>query len=264
MLVGMARDPKPTPKGKRAARGKGAAKKAPRGERLRQFLQAYRLTRQGDRWLPLWLALTFVVVGGVVLLVLTLLKESILISIPVSVLGGLLGLMIVFARRVQRTAYRRVEGQPGAAAWALQQIDTTGPDRRPRMRGDWRVTQGVALTPQMDAVHRVLGRPGVILVAEGAPNRARNLLAQEKKRVARVAGDSPIYDIVVGDEEGQVALRGLTKYVNKLPRNLTTAQLNALEKRLAALGGSKAPPLPKGPMPKGARLPGLERTIRRR
>jgi hypothetical protein len=260
----MARDPKATQPGKRSARGRTARKKAPRGERWRQILQAYRLTRQGDRWLPFWLALTFFGTAGVVLLALTLLNGRIFIGIPVAVLTGLMAMMIVFARRVQRTAFRQAEGQPGAAAWALQQIDTTGPDRRPRMRGDWRVTQGVALTPQMDAVHRVLGRPGVILVAEGAPHRARSLLAQEKKRVARVAGDTPIYDIVVGDEEGQVPLRGLTKHVNKLPRNLTATQLNALEKRLQALGGSKAPPLPKGPMPKGARLAGLERTIRRR
>ncbi len=259
----MARDPKPTPKGTRSARGK-KAKKAPRGERWRQILQAYRLTRHGDKWLPLWLVLTFVGALGVVLVVLILLNGPLFLAIPVSVLTGFMAMMIVFARRVQRTAFRQAEGQPGAAAWALQQIDTTGPDRRPRMRGDWRVTQAVAITPQMDAVHRVLGRPGVVLVAEGSPHRARTLLAQEKKRVARVAGDTPIYDVVIGDEEGQIALRGLTRYVNKLPRNLSAAQVNALEKRLAALGGSKAPPLPKGPMPKGARLSGLERTIRRR
>ena len=260
----MAKDPKATPKGTRSARGKNATKKVSRGERWRQILQVYRMTRQSDRWLPLWLALAFFGVAGVVLLVLTFTNSPFFLAIPVSVLTGFMALLIIFGRRAQKAVFHQVEGQPVAAASVLQQIDTSGPDRRPRMRADWRVTPAVALTPQMDAVHRVLGRPGVILVAEGAPHRARNLLAQEKKRVARVAGDTPIYDIVVGDEEGQIALRGLTKYVNKLPRNLTGGQVNALEKRLQALGGSKAPPLPKGPMPKGARLSGLERTIRRR
>ena len=66
------------------------------------------------------------------------------------------------------------------------------------MRGDWRVTSGVAGTQQLDAVHRVLGRPGIILVAEGVPSRVRGLLAQEKKKVARVVGETPIYDIIVG------------------------------------------------------------------
>ena len=50
----------------------------------------------------------------------------------------------------------------------------------------------------------------------------------------------------------------------KLPRNLNQQQVNALEKRLAALGGTKAAPLPKGPMPTKARTSGLERTMRRR
>ena len=63
--------------------------------------------------------------------------------------------------------------------------------------------------------------PGVILVAEGVPARVRGLLAQEKKKVARIVGDTPIYDIIVGDEEGQIPLRKLSAHVMKLPRNLT-------------------------------------------
>jgi hypothetical protein len=113
-------------------------------------------------------------------------------------------------------------------------------------------------------VHRVLGRPGVILVGEGSAQRVRGLLAQEKKRVARVAGDTPIYDLLLGDEEDQIPLRRLSNHLTKLPRNLTPAQVNTVEKRLQALGGSKTPPLPKGPLPRGARMAGLERTMRRR
>jgi hypothetical protein len=110
----------------------------------------------------------------------------------------------------------------------------------------------------------VLGRPGVILVGEGSPQRVRPLMAQEKKRVARVVGDTPIYDVILGDDEGEVPIRKLNNHVVKLPRNLTQAQVNALEKRMAALGGTKAAPLPKGPMPTRARLSGMERTLRRR
>jgi hypothetical protein len=113
-------------------------------------------------------------------------------------------------------------------------------------------------------VHRVLGRPGVILIGEGSAQRVRGLLAQEKKRVSRVAGDTPIYDIMLGDDEGQISLRRLSNHLMKLPKNLSAAQVNTMEKRLQALGGSKAPPLPKGPLPRGARMAGLERTMRRR
>lgn len=238
-------------------RGTGAAKggktKPPRGERWKQIVAAYRITRQRDRLLPLWMLLAFFATLGVVLLVFTLLGGPIYLNAPVSVLSGALGLMIIFGRRAQKAAFREAEGQPGAAAWVLQS-----------MRGNWRVTQGVAVTAQLDAVHRVLGRPGVVLIGEGAPQRVRGLLAQEKKRVARVAGDTPIYDVILGDDEGQVGLRRLSNHMMKLPRNLSPAQVNTLEKRLQALGGTKAAPLPKGPMPRGARMAGLERTLRRR
>ena len=133
-----------------------------------------------------------------------------------------------------------------------------------QLKGDWRLTQGVQVTSQLDAVHRVLGRAGVVLVGEGNPSRVRSLLAQEKKRVARIAGDTPIYDVMLGDDEGQVPIRKLNQHMVKLPRNLDQRQVNALEKRLAALGGAKAAPLPKGPMPRQARMPGMELTLRRR
>ncbi len=238
---------------KSAGRGKGKDGKAPRGERWRQIVAAFRVTRQRDPLLPLWMILGFAGGFGVVLLAFTLLGGPLYLTIVLAVLAGVLALTIVFGRRAQKAAFREVEGQPGAAAWVLQGLG-----------GDWRVTQGVALSSQLDSVHRVLGKAGVVLIAEGAPHRTRTLLAQEKKRTARVAGDTPIYDIVLGDAEGEVSLRRLSNYLMKLPRNLTGAQLNALEKRLQALGGTKTPPLPKGPMPRTARLSGLERTIRRR
>jgi hypothetical protein len=103
----------------------------------------------------------------------------------------------------------------------------------------------------------------VVLVGEGAPHRVRGLIAQEKKRVARVAGDTPIYDVIVGTDDGEVSLRRLNNYLFKLPRNLSREQASALDKRLQALGGGK-PPLPGGPMPTGAKIRNVQRTVRRR
>jgi hypothetical protein len=251
ILVDMAKDPKATKPARGAA--KAGKTKTPRGERWRQILTVFRITRQRDPVLPLWMLLAFVVGFAVVLLLLTLLGSPIYLNLPVAVLSGVLGLMLIFGRRVQKAHFREMDGQPGAAGAVIQ-----------GMRGNWRLTQGVAVTAQMDLVHRVLGRPGVILVGEGSPQRVRGLLAQEKKRVARVAGDTPIYDVLIGDDEGQIQLRRLSGHLMKLPRNLSGAQVNTMEKRLQALGGSKTPPLPKGPLPKGARMAGLERTMRRR
>ena len=131
------------------------------------------------------------------------------------------------------------------------------------MRGDWRVTSGAAGNRELDAVHRVLGRPGIVLVGEGAPQRVRGLIAQEKRRIAKVVGDTPIYDVVVGDGEGQVPLKKLSAHVMKLPRNLSGAEVNALGKRMSALGGARMP-VPGGPLPGGRQMSVSQRQVRRR
>lgn len=226
--------------------------KDPSGGKLRQLRVAFSITRQRDPRLVAWVSLGFLAAFGVALLILTLVGGPLVLNLIVAILAGVLAFMIIFGRRAQRAAFAQVAGQPGAAAWVLE-----------GMRGNWRTTPAVAGNSQLDTVHRVIGRPGVILVGEGMPQRVRNLLAQEKKRTARVSGDTPIYDVIVGDNEGQVALNKLSKYFLKLPRNLSPAQVNALDNRLQALGGSRAG-LPRGPLPKNARVSGLERTIRRR
>jgi hypothetical protein len=221
------------------------------GNQVRMIKQAYTLTRKNDPKLPWIMLIAFVVAAGVIELIGILLGSPFLF-LPIAILLGLLAALIVFGRRAQGSAYRQVEGQPGAAAWVLE-----------GMRGDWRVSSGVAGTTQLDAVHRVLGRPGVVLVGEGSPSRVKPLLAQEKKKVARIVGDAPIYDILVGDEEGQVPLRKLSAHVMKLPRNLSGAELNALGKRLSALGGARMP-VPGGPLPGGRQMSVSQRQVRRR
>src|SRR5262249_34189568 len=144
------------------------------------------------------------------------------------------------------------EGQPGAAAWALENL-----------RGGWKVTPAVAGTTQLDTVHRVIGRPGVVLVAEGAPHRVKPLLAQEKKRVSRLIGDTPIYDVTGGNDEGQVPLAKLAHHLAKLPRNVASAQLSRLENKLAILT-TRSAAMPKGPLPQGAKMRNIQRATRRR
>ena len=221
---------------KGAASAKKTKAKAPRGAKLKQIKLAFTATRAQDpKVLPLVLAAFF----GPLLLMVAL---GLLIDHPfyTGFLGLLLGLLaaaFVFGKRVQATAYRQVEGQVGAAAAILT-----------NMRGDWRVTPAVGFTREQDLVHRVIGRPGVILVAEGAHNRTRNLIATEKKKVARIVGETPVYDVVVGDGEGQIGLRQLERHFLKLPRNIKPKQVNELDRKFKAMGAS-ALPIPKGPMP---------------
>jgi hypothetical protein len=174
--------------------------------------------------------------------------------IPLGIVLGALVAFIIFGRRAQKSVYRKAEGQTGAAAWALDNL-----------RGRWRVTPGVAATGHFDAVHRVIGRPGVIFVGEGNAARVKPLLAQEKKRTARLVGDVPIYDFVVGNGEGEVPLAKLERHLNKLPANINVKQMDSLESRLVALGSKVGPAaMPKGPLPNAAKLRGVQRKVQRR
>lgn len=231
-----------------------AAKRQKRRESFRNIGQAFSLTRKQDpKFLPV-LVMAAVLAAAVLYLVVFLITGSPVVPIPLAVIGALVVAMFVFSRRAQRTMFAQAEGQAGAAGWMLKQ----------QLRGDWRLTEAVAGTTQLDAVHRLVGRPGVVLVGEGAPHRVRGLIAQEKKRTARVVGDTPIYDITIGTGEGDIRLSKLNRYLLKLPSNLSKEQVGALEKRLAALGGSRAVGLPKGPMPAGAKMRNVQRTVRRR
>jgi hypothetical protein len=231
-----------------------AANRQKRRDTWRNVRQAFTLTREADpKFLPVMIG--WAVAAGAVAYVLVLwLTGSVLIPIPIALMFAVVVAMFVFSRRAQSSMFAQAEGQAGAAGWMLRQ----------QLRGDWRLTEAVAGTTQLDAVHRLVGRPGVVLVGEGAPHRVRGLLAQEKKRTARVVGDTPIYDITIGTGEGDVRLSKLNRYLLKLPANLSKDQVGALEKRLAALGGSRAIGLPKGPMPQGAKMRNVQRAVRRR
>ena len=232
-----------------------AARKAASKQRRAQLWQAFQVQRKEDkRLLPYMIGAFVLIVGVSVAAGLLLGGISQYTLIPLGVVLGALVAFIVFGRRAQKSVYRKAEGQTGAAAWALDNL-----------RGKWRVTPGVAATGHFDAVHRVIGRPGVIFVGEGAANRVKPLLAQEKKRTARVVGDTPIYDIVVGNGDGEVPLSKLERHLNKLPANITVKQMDSLESRLAALTSKAGPAgLPKGPLPNAAKMRGMQRTARRR
>lgn len=229
------------------------AKRQARRETWSNMRQAFNLTRKGDpKFLPYLIMFAVLAGAGIYLLALWLTGSTIL-PIPFAVLSALVSAMFVFSRRAQRSMFSQAEGQPGAAGWMLQQ----------QLKGDWRLTQAVAGTTQLDAVHRLVGRPGIVLVGEGAQHRVRGLLAQEKKKVSRISGATPIYDVIVGTGEGELRLAKLSRYLLKLPTNLSKAEVSALDKRLAALGGTRSP-IPKGPLPQGAKVRNMQRAVRRK
>lgn len=248
--AGQSKPAKPTRAEKKAAR---AQRREARRETWRNMRQAFTLTRENDpRFIP-YVVIAGVLAAAVTYLVVLLVSGSPYFGIPLAVMAALVTAMLVFSRRAQKSMFTQAEGQLGAAGWLLSQ----------QLKGDWRLTQGVAGNTQLDAVHRLVGRPGVVLVGEGAPHRVRGLLAQEKKKVARISGDTPIYDLVVGTGEGEVRLAKLSRHLLKLPPNLSKDQVAALDKRLKALGGARTS-MPQGPLPQGAKMRNMQRTVRRR
>ncbi|MFD6419059.1 DUF4191 domain-containing protein [Streptomyces sp. NPDC060194] len=214
--------------------------------RLKQIALTYKMTRKADPRIGLILAAVFIGVFGVLLAI------GFLIDFPVylGILGFLLAFLataIVFGRRAERAAFGQMEGQPGAAAAVLDNIG----------RG-WTTTPAVAMNRNQDVVHRAVGKAGIVLVAEGNPNRVKSLLAAEKKKMARIVIDVPVHDLIVGRDEGQVPLKKLRTTMLKLPRVLSGPQVTATNDRLKAMGDMMSRmPIPKGPMPgsKGARMP---------
>jgi hypothetical protein len=191
-------------------------------------------------------ALPLVALAGIGILVVFILLGIFLhlpyLFIPLGVLVGLMGAMILFGRFGQAAQYDMIEGQPGAAVAILQSL-----------RGGFTTTPTIAANRNMDMVHRTVGKPGVILVGEGSPTRLPSLLAAEKKRISRIASQIPIYDFQVGDLEGQVPIRQLNKKIMKLPRNLKGQAVAELNFRLNALPQQLQ--MPKGPVPRNARMP---------
>jgi len=209
--------------------------------RIQQLRMAAGLVRKSNPWALPIVGLTAIGIIAVFVVV-GLLTGPVALFAPLGVLAGLAGAMLVFGRFAQSAQYAAIEGQPGAAAAILQTV-----------RGGWTVTPAVAANRNMDVVHRAVGKPGVVLVGEGSPSRLPSLLAAEKKRISRVAYDVPIYDIQVGNEEGQVPIRRLQRKLMRLPRNLKGPAVAELNFRLKALPGNLQ--APKGPLPKTGRMP---------
>jgi hypothetical protein len=224
--------------------------KPPRFERLRQIGQAYSMTAKVDKFVGL-ITFAFFMLGwgavvavGIIVDAVGLLANQ---SVYFAIIGftvGILVALIIFGRRVERAAYAQVAGQPGAGAAVAEGV-----------RG-WTVTPAVAGTRQQDLVSRAVGRPGIVLIGEGDINRVRGLLQNETKRLSKLVADTPVHEIIVGEGPGTIPLAKVQRSLQKLPRALKPAEVTEVRRRLAALGGMmEQMPIPKGPMPKGGRVP---------
>jgi Domain of unknown function (DUF4191) len=227
-----------------AAEMAAAAEMANAGRLKQMRLVAGLVNRQNPKALPIVVGSALGIIA--VFVILGLILNLLVLLVPLGVLLGLLAGVILFGRFAQSAQFATIEGQPGAAAAVLE-----------NMRGNWTVTPAIAANRNMDVVHRLVGRPGVVLIGEGSPARLASLLAAEKKRVARVAYEVPVFEFQVGDEENQIPLGKLQRKVMRLPRNLKAPAVSDLNHRLRALQPTLQ--APNGPLPKNVRQPRMPR-----
>ena len=202
---------------------------------------AFRLVRREKPIALVWCGVTFVVLiiggyfGG------TGLGHPLyfgILSIPLAILGA----FFTFTRFANTAAFASIAGQTGAGASVLMSI-----------RKGFTTTPAVNVNRNQDMVHRTVGRSGIILVGEGSP-AVRQLVQDEKKKIERFVPGVPVLEVYVGEYEGAVKLRKLQKTIKKFPNKLSKAQLREVRNRLKGVGGMNMP-IPKGPMPKGVKLP---------
>ena len=152
-----------------------------------------------------------------------------------------LGLMLAFVINMglltflaRRASYSQLEGRPGAVKVVLDQFS----------RGWYVESEPVAFTKDQDLVWRLVGRPGVVLVAEGPSTRTRRMLAEEERKVHRLLSTVPIHTLQVGTDAGQVRLTDLSKTLRQLPTkptSLTDSEITQVSKRLTSMAGKNLP-----------------------
>jgi len=202
---------------------------------------AFGLVRREKPLAYVWLALVFIVVLISGIFAGNGLGHPVyygILAVPLALLVS----FFVFTRFANNAAFESIAGQTGAGASVLMSL-----------RKGFTTTPAVNANRNQDMVHRTVGRAGIILVGEGSP-AVRALLQDEKKKVERFVPGVPVHEVLVGDFEGAVSLRKLQKTVKKFPKKLNKTQLREVRNRLKGIGGMNMP-IPKGPLPKGAKLP---------
>jgi len=209
--------------------------------RFQTFRDAYSVTKTVKPWIGAGIVGVFAITWAIGISIGLVIGHPIYIgfvALPVAVLAA----MFFFTRIASSAAYVSIEGQIGAGASVLMAI-----------RKGWTTTPAVAVTKNQDMVHRSVGRAGIVLTGEGT-QAVRAMLQDERKKAERFAPGVPVTEVYVGDGAGQVSLRKLQKHLAKLPKKLSAHQMREVRARFKAIGGMSMP-IPKGPMPKGIRVP---------
>src|SRR5699024_1810900 len=112
---------------------------------------------------------------------------------------------------------------------------------------------------------RVIGNPGVVFVAEGTKNRLKPMMTQLKRRVDKLAGGVPIYEVYGGDGEDEVPVGKLRNHLIRMPRQYNTNEVYSVVRRIEAMHAvqRQMQVMPESPQPEQERnMAGMNRPMR--
>lgn len=223
------------------------AKSAPVTEKrpgfFSQIRSLFRFTRDVYGWLP-WAQIAILIAGVLIGLIIGFLLSG------TSVLGlilwgftgllfGVLGAMFLMTRLSTTAMYAKIDGMPGASGHVL----STSLGR------SWSASDTpVGINPKtQEAVYRVVGRGGIVIVGEGARGRLTRLINEERQKAQRVAHGVPVTVLYVGHGDDDVAIADLSKTIKKLPKAIDKATMAAVIRRIESVSQSLSSlPIPKG------------------
>ena len=219
---------------------------------FRQLRTLYTYTHKAFPWLPWLLAGIFVVsiAAGVVvgLLIPPVAWWSIVLWSVTGLMLGILVSLMTMTRLSTKAMYRQIDGMPGAAGHIL----STSLGR------NWTASDmPVGVNPKtQEAVYRVIGRGGVVIVGEGARGRLTRLINEERSKAQRVASGVPVTVLYVGHGDDEVSIDKLASTIKALPKKIDRATQSAVIKRMESVSQSLASlPIPKGIDPTRVRAP---------
>lgn len=207
------------------------APKKKRNNPFKQIATVFKAVKAIDPTITWWVMGVFLGVLGVFLLIGLLLNHWIyftIIGLPLAALAA----MIVLSRRGERAAFGQMEGKVGQSAGALSTLRKGWYYDQEPVAADVARPQEIA---NAAVVFRALGRPGVVLLGEGPLPRAKKLVEKEVKKVNRVAPGVPVHTLYVGDGEGQIGARKITRTLAKLKPVLTNDEMATVNRRLKSI-----------------------------
>ncbi len=219
--------------------------------RLKTMWSIFQMTRKNDKAaLPLMLLAFFGPIIVVVVLAIVM-RQDVLWFVLWVISGVLIGLMLMMMTltwRAEKIAFSQIEGRPGAVGAVLKS----------GLRGNWSTSEmPVAVNPRtQDAVYRAVGKPGIVLIAEGPRERVARLVGEEQRKLKRIVPNVPVNVLEIGPDSA-LELRKMTKSMRRLKKVLSRAEVMAVANRLTSLGQTNLP-IPKGIDPRRVR-PGRPR-----